>query len=136
MRILLPNNILAEFKNQGVNRLTDGLWRLEPEGQDKAMLGKNENVKKDPVGGIDMDPTMINLEIKRNGKGIPMPVPVFPAGNIRIDGLLPVIINIQPVSNLQLLLGMASDSQSPKDVSYDTRDDRQPLARVEEEIGI
>ncbi len=64
------------------------------------------------VGGIDFDPTLLNLQIKRDGKGVPLPLPEQNIENINIDGLYPVIINIQPVNaqTLPLLLGQKSFS--------------------------
>jgi len=60
-------------------------------------------------GGIDFDPTLLNLQIKRDGKGVPLPLPQQNIENINIEGLFPVIINIQPVNPqmLPLFLGQA-----------------------------
>jgi len=75
-----------------------------------------KNTASSPIeakkGGIDLDPALINIEIMRNSEGVPMPVPVFSFDPIQIDGLLPVIINITPAVNLQLLLGLADDGES------------------------
>ena len=64
----------------------------------------------DTKGGIDLDPTTMNMEIKRDGKGAPMPTFNAPVENIHIDGLLPVIINITPIIDIQMLLG---EEESP-----------------------
>jgi len=76
--------------------------------EDAATMGK----ARQEVGGIDLNPAMINLKIKRNGKGVPMPVPVLPIENIRLDGLLPVIIHITPILNLPLQLGLEEEEES------------------------
>ncbi len=62
-----------------------------------------------PVGGIDFDPTNMNLQIKRNGKGVPLPLPQQDLEHINIQGLFPIIINIVPINaqNLPILLGQA-----------------------------
>jgi len=58
------------------------------------------------VGGINFDPTLLNLQIKRDGKGVPLPLPQQNLENININGFYPVIINIQPVNAQTLpLLG-------------------------------
>ena len=54
-------------------------------------------------GGIDFNPQLMNLQIKRDGKGVPLPLPQQPLHDMHIKGFLPIIINIQPV-NLPLLL--------------------------------
>lgn len=64
-------------------------------------------------GGIDFDPTLLNLQIKRDGKGVPLPIPQQNIENINIDGLFPVIINIQPINpqTLPIFLGKSAESQ-------------------------
>ena len=66
-----------------------------------------------PFGGIHLDPAMLNLQIKRDGNGIPLPVSSQPIESIQIDGIIPVIINIQPITNVPVLLGIAD--QLPAD---------------------
>ena len=73
---------------------------------------------KDEVGGIDLNPLLMDLQIKRDGNGIPLPLPQQPVENMNIDGFVPVIIHIAPVTNLPLLLGLA-DTESDKDTSYE-----------------
>jgi hypothetical protein len=60
-------------------------------------------------GGIDFDPTNMNLQIKRDGKGVPLPLPQQNFEQINIDGIVPVIINIVPITaqNLPIFLGQA-----------------------------
>ncbi len=50
------------------------------------------------VGGIDFNPTNMSLQIKRDGRGVPLPLPQQDLENININGLYPVIINILPVN--------------------------------------
>lgn len=72
--------------------------------------------KEEPVGGIDFDPSLLNLQIKRNGKGVPLPLPQQNIENINIEGLYPVIINIQPatIQNFPFLSSAAADKQVPE----------------------
>ena len=84
-----------------------------------------------PVGGIDLYPALLDLQIKRDGNGIPLPLNLQPAEVMDIEGILPVIINITPVTNLPMLLGFDmpegdkkpyesadSDSTSPLDLGF------------------
>ena len=68
----------------------------------------------DWIGGINLNPALLDLQIKRDGNGIPLPITQQPIGNMKIEGFIPVIINVTPV-NLPLLLGVneqkSSDSQ-------------------------
>ena len=61
-------------------------------------------------GGIDFTRGMLNLEIRRDGKGIPLPVSDQPLDTMNIEGFFPVIINVTPIPNLPLLMGMKDKS--------------------------
>ncbi|MCK4829606.1 hypothetical protein KA005_78505, partial [bacterium] len=61
-------------------------------------------------GGIDLNPR--NIDIKTRGDGIKIQFPSFNQNlpiNI-IDGFVPVIINITPITNIPFLLGVESES--------------------------
>ena len=62
---------------------------------------------RDAVGGIDLNPAMLSLQIRRDGNGIPLPIEEQPLENMEIRGFVPVIINITPVPNLPALIGQA-----------------------------
>ncbi len=66
---------------------------------DEAMMVNKEN-----FGGINLDPAMLDLQIKRDGKGVPLPVGDQDFSMMHIQGFLPIIINVTPVS-LPALLG-------------------------------
>ena len=53
-------------------------------------------------GGIDFNDANLNMQIKRDGQGMVLPVDQQDLDNIKIDGLVPVILNIQPASTLPL----------------------------------
>ena len=81
-------------------------------------------------GGIDLNPALLDLQIKRDANFVPLPLPQQPLQQMHIEGFIPVIINITPVTNLPLLLGLA-------DTEQDT-DETQPAmkAREVEEISV
>jgi len=66
-----------------------------------------------PVGGINFDPTLLDLQIKRDGRGVPLPLPQQDVQHIDIKGLYPVIINIQPFNALPAYLGLDTPSPDP-----------------------
>ena len=88
-------------------------------------------IEDQEVGGIDFNPINLNMLIKRDGKGVPVPVSQQPIINMRIDGLLPTIINVIPITNVQLLLGFA-DHEKTDSPDYLTGDLK---ARELEEIS-
>lgn len=71
------------------------------------------------VGGIDFDPSAMNLQIKRDGKGVPLPLPQQNLQHIHLDGLYPVILNIVPVNpqTLPLILGQNPSAESTLSLS-------------------
>lgn len=68
------------------------------------------------VGGIDFDPSLLNLQIKRNGKGVPLPLDQQNLENINIEGLYPVIINMQPatIQNFPFLSSVEKQEKVPE----------------------
>jgi hypothetical protein len=71
---------------------------------DQAMLTRDGNKE---VGGIDLNPEFLDLKIKRDGAGIPLPLPQQSIEQMmQIEGFLPVIINVTPIQSLPMLLGM------------------------------
>jgi len=91
-------------------------------------------------GGIDLNPTKFNLQIK--GEGVEFNIPFNPTENVilscdsnklrnagdctkltpqqlettPIEGLYPVIFNMTPVSNLPMLLGITGDDETESTV--------------------
>jgi ankyrin repeat protein len=61
-------------------------------------------------GGIDFNPQGLDLKIKRDGNGIPLPLPQQPLEIIQIEGLTPVIINVVP-ANIPMMLGLKEDDE-------------------------
>ena len=71
---------------------------------DKAMTGLEENRTNDP-GGIDFNLDLLELENQGRGGNFNLPNLDRSLENIHIDnGLLPVIINVTPITSLQAVL--------------------------------
>lgn len=58
------------------------------------------------VGGIDFNSNKLDLMIKRDEDGMPLPAQFQNLEQLKINGLTPVILNISPVKNLPLMLGL------------------------------
>jgi len=89
--------------------ISQGDFKLEP-----ALCSISMGSEPPNRGGIDFNPTNLNLEIK--GDGIQVPELNFdPAqlGQMNIDGFYPVIYNIVPVMNLPMLLGVSEGEKQP-----------------------
>ncbi len=67
------------------------------------------------VGGINFDPSLMNLQVKRDKNGVPLPVFQQDLPSINIEGLYPVIINIAPATMANFpLLSKAEEAQQNK----------------------
>jgi hypothetical protein len=74
--------------------------QLKPkEQQDKAALAKTP----DHPGGIALNAKMLDLQIKRDGNGVPLPTSQQPLDKINIQGFVPQIISIRFVDLPALL---------------------------------
>ncbi len=58
-------------------------------------------------GGINFNSKFFDLHIKRDRNGVPLSMQYQDIQNIHINGLIPVITNIIPVTNMPSLLGMS-----------------------------
>jgi hypothetical protein len=58
------------------------------------------------LGGIDLNPALFDLQIKRDQGGVLLQMDLQPVKDMKIEGFLPVIINITPVTNMKTLLGL------------------------------
>lgn len=63
-------------------------------------------------GGIDLNPGNMDLQTNYGGERIQLPMPNIPLENIKIDGLVPIIIHVAPVVNLPLLLGLSRETET------------------------
>ncbi|MDP8212012.1 MAG: phosphoglycerate kinase [Candidatus Zapsychrus exili] len=68
-------------------------------------------------GGIDLNPAYLDMQIKRDGAGIPLSLDMQSIETMRIEGFIPVIINITPINNFPMLLGMrnTADDEGEKE---------------------
>ncbi|MBZ0165828.1 MAG: UTP--glucose-1-phosphate uridylyltransferase [Candidatus Omnitrophica bacterium] len=91
---------------------------------EKAIAGLTDQAltvtqKPETTGGIDSNPDLVELQIMRDGNGVALPLPMQPVDTLRnIDGFIPVIIQMTPITNLPLILGIAPDTDSQK-IGYD-----------------
>ncbi len=108
------SNIIATFKNVltpsglSVQDLNDILKLFDGKKDDLAVLADAEPIDKaEVVGGINLDSAMLDLEIKRDGNGVPLPMMDQDVDlSMRVLGFLPIILRVLPV-NLPQLLGFA-----------------------------
>ncbi len=78
-----------------------------------AQLNDNQ-IRK--VGGIDLSAERMDLKIKRDGNGVVLPVSDQDLQNLKIDGLAPVILNVQPATpaSVPFLMNLANTAAQTK----------------------
>jgi DNA-binding response OmpR family regulator len=65
-------------------------------------------------GGIDFNAANLNLRIKRDGRGVPLPLSQQDMNQLlQIQGFVPVIVEIQPAVNLPILSELQQKLQAP-----------------------
>ena len=119
--VLFSNNDLSKFLDDKAMKGGRGITiSREKDMGHGAKIGGQED-----VGGINLNPALLDLQIKRDANGVPLPLPRQPIGEMHIDGFIPVIINITPVTNLPLLLGLA-DTEQGEDETIPAMKAREP----------
>ncbi len=130
-----PSTKYALFRYEGVkevimkpDEITESMLRKVIKAANKAL---EDHAALDPLGGIDLNPDLLDLQIKRDGRGIPLPLDQQPLENMQIDGFLPIIININPVANLPLLLGLLDEDGETNEAEADASQSAQLYGREE-----
>jgi len=107
----------GSFQFSAINPTADPKYRVFLEWTNtsaSSSVATDDNFTK---GGIDFDPTNMNLQIKRDGRGVPLPLPQQNLDQINIQGLFPIIINIVPINAQSLPIFLGQTPQEPaKDV--------------------
>jgi hypothetical protein len=106
-------------------------------------ISREANVVQDSamqqVGGIDLNPKFLDLQIERDGKGIPLPMNMQKLDQMNIEGFMPIIINIAPVTNLPMLLGFDPDAKKGNPVDVGDNDGMDPAdrkAKIDNEVQV
>jgi len=95
---------------KAVERGIDILLRSDKSGIDSSDLTKDGDAAMiDEVGGIDFNPDSLRLEIKGERIQFDISDEAIRMQNIQIDGLTPMIIQVIPITNLPLLLGVKEE---------------------------
>lgn len=78
----------------------------------KSLNQLNDNQLRQ-VGGIDLSAERMDLKIKRDGKGVVLPIADQDLQNLRIDGLTPVLLNVAPATpaSVPFLMNLGNAAQ-------------------------
>ncbi|MDZ4243474.1 MAG: hypothetical protein U1D99_11650, partial [Candidatus Omnitrophota bacterium] len=88
-----------------------------PQFADRSDRSILRNREPEQVGGIDFNVSTFALQIKRDGKGVPLPVSFQDLDQINIEGLYPVIIDVAPASqDILPTLSRIYEQDSPRGI--------------------
>ncbi len=96
-----------------IQNIKKKVWLMENNNKDepfhKKEIKKGNDDKKvssstEPPGGIDLNPALLDLQIKRDDSGVPLPISQQPLNRLNIQGFIPVITNIVPMQGLMVTL--------------------------------
>ncbi len=79
----------------------------EDKRNNPGLYGRDASMK----GGIDLNTANLNLQIKRDGNGVPLPISQQDLEHINIDGLVPVIMEIKPAAVLPVFSELKNTSK-------------------------
>ena len=85
--------------------LEDILWQVRnimPQGDVPSSSEKESPDDAAATGGIDFARSNLDLQIRRDGAGVVLPVSQQNLENIKIDGLVPEILSVQPAASSPL----------------------------------
>ncbi len=123
------DELLAEMQEEFAALLKFTILKQLPD--DSRTEADEAMTSQDPVGGINFDADLIDLEIRGDHAPIELPFNPDQLQQLRIDGFSPVIIQIAPVTNLPLLLGLrpdGPDSESDRSTAQMVQGPVQPFA--------
>jgi len=105
-RLRTPDEVLNQIRKGEVAVVTSGSGEkrvVKFVETDQALETTVEPVKT-TRGGIDLNSANLNLQIKRDGKGVPLPLAQQDMNQLmQIQGFVPEIIEIRPAVNLPIL---------------------------------
>lgn len=113
------NELYIDRLNQAI-ALSNQITELQSPADAALLSLQGLDVVTDRVGGIDLNPELLDMQIKRDGSGVPLPVWDQPIGDMSIEGFIPVIINMTPITNLPMLLGVADCADDDPDCGDET----------------
>ncbi len=85
-------------------------------------------------GGINLNAAAFDLQIKRDGRGVPLPLEFQSLGDVHVEGFLPIIMNITPI-NLPQLLGLVIPESMPAQDAVDEANDIPDYYREEDFVA-
>ncbi|OGX19413.1 MAG: hypothetical protein A2Y04_04290 [Omnitrophica WOR_2 bacterium GWC2_45_7] len=124
----LDRALMVEVNKNGLSELDQLIKSLESDG------GQAGADRVERQGGINLDPTMLDMQILRDPDGKPLPVWQQPIKQINIQGVLPVLIEIKPImNNMQIPMMLGFDDPRLFDSDYGQEQKSKPFNAAQDE---
>ncbi|MDP8266067.1 MAG: hypothetical protein P9M07_03880 [Candidatus Aceula meridiana] len=113
-----PDNLVKitvkvnEGEEDTIDRILDATCEVLPLDKESA---SSSNVKT--FGGINLDSALLDLQIKRDGNGIALPVAEQPFEMMNIQGFSFFIMSVTPVSSMFLLSGLPEPKEDDSNLT-------------------
>jgi len=128
----LSDEVTTEYRKLAINTFRAAIRRDQMKESSSPLVNIGEK------GGIDLNPNAIDMQLeKESGQGFEFPVSSLEQiESLRnVEGFLPTIINIVPIINLPLLLGLdTNSSDEPMQSSANERTPINTYARKDSEV--
>lgn len=117
----IHDNQLDKITYREILRKNVKVYRIEQNLTSSQITEDAQNLKGSPLvmdsamevnfnkGGIDFNSASFNLKIKRDSNGVPLSMAQQDLSHINIEGLVPVIIQIKPITHLPMLSELKED---------------------------
>lgn len=114
----ITNQLLSQMGDQirnleAVRSVVRSHLLLKSQGDNSELLRIDEGYQFRRLGGINLDPSLLELNIARDEQGVPLPQLNVDPQTVTVDGFIPVIINIAPVPAMDMLLGLNQEQTDP-----------------------
>ena len=107
---------------------------LNSEEKNPSSSASGETIITNDVGGIDLNPEMLDLNTQSHNIDFNVPVNLQELENMPINGLTPVIINIAPIMNINMLFGAEEDEGGLKSVQGKAGKSERDFTPLENEV--
>ena len=109
-----PNTVLLKMNEDGTT-FTEKAWTNDPMSRDNFLDQMDGQLAAEEAylmadfsertgegwhqGGINLDARLLNMQVRRDGKGVVLPASQQPVVNMALEGLSPVIISVVPLKD-------------------------------------
>nr|HPN57187.1 hypothetical protein [Candidatus Omnitrophota bacterium] len=107
-------SIVQDIEGPRVEMIMRSLTQKDMTVSSAIQAARNGITAELPLGGINLNPVALDLQIKRDGRGVPLPLAKQSVEEVDVSGFLPIILDV--ISGEDVLparLGLVTASDVP-----------------------